>query len=314
MIARSSLLPTFLLFGGCSLIAGDTPRLHDPSLSISELARTGDANSAVFKSYNPNGPVRWNQGWPWKFDLTGIGWDISTTVTAITPRHVVMANHYHRKVGDPAVFHDRKGKPHRRVIQKIVPTSKFGLKSDVAVGLLDRPLPDSIRSYPLIKATQEEAKKLVGTHALVTEQDRRLFIHQIYLVSESFIRFRYDPRLHDSKKKRLISGDSGNPSFLLTHGELALIETHTGGGPGAGPFYGSTKMIAVLRKIIAQLDSNYQLRTVGIDRTVMKEAEAGRAAMPKPPTPATSRPKPSAHPTSTPSRKPRPRVVIPASP
>ncbi len=311
VFSRLALAP--LLLASC--VATSTPQLHHPDLSLATLAKTSEANSAVFKSYNPNGPVRWNQGWPWKLDLTGIGWDEATTVTAITARHVVMAKHFQRQAGGTAVFHDRDGKPHRRMILKIIPTSEVGLPSDVSVGLLDRPLPKSIRTYPLLSANADEAAQLIGAHVLVTEQSRRLFFHQIRNVNDTSIQFQYDPQLADSKKKRLIPGDSGNPSFVLSKGELALVETHTGGGPGAGPFYGSPKMIEALQKIIAQLDSSYQLRTVGIDQRLRKEAAPGRATISKgvATTAQTATPKPST-PSAPPTRRPRPRIVVPDSP
>ncbi|MFC7337051.1 hypothetical protein ACFQY0_07675 [Haloferula chungangensis] len=315
MILRLS----FLLFLLASCGAPSAPPLHHPDLSLPELAKAAESDSAVFSSYSPSSAVRWNQGWPWKFDLTGIGWDSPITVTAITSRHVVMANHYQRKAGRSAVFHDREGKPHRRVILKVVPTSKVGLGSDVAVGLLDQPLPKSIRTYPILSVTSEDAGQLVGAHVLVTEQKRRLFFHQVRSVHESFIHFRFDPHLADSRKKHLVTGDSGNPSFILSKGELALIETHTTGGPGAGPFYGSSQMIAALEKIIAETDASYQLRTVGIDQKVLKDAKACRASMPKPVSapPASTTPRSNSSdttPSAKTTRTPRPRVVVPENP
>jgi hypothetical protein len=290
-----------LLVGACSLNAGDGPPLHHPDLRLAKLAKTGEANCDVFKSYNANGPSSWNQGWPWKFDLTGIGWDGTTTVTAITPRHVVMADHYRRKAGSPAVFHDRKGKPHRRVIQKVLSAGDFGYRSDVAIGLLDLPLPKSIRNYPLLKSTEEELPKLIGALALVTDQKRRLYFHQIQYAGSDGIIFQFDSGLADFRHKRLVVGDSGNPSFLLSHGELVLVETHTGGGPGIGPCYGSPELVGTIRKIVANLDSSYQLRTVGIDGKVFKDAEMARASMPEPraftPSPV------------QPEKRPRPRIV-----
>ncbi|MGB6220009.1 hypothetical protein [Haloferula sp.] len=308
MTLRFSLLA--FLFASCA--APSAPSLHHPDLSLAGTARSGDTNPNVFLSYNPNGPVRWNQSWPWMFDLTGIAWDQPTTATSITPRHVVMANHYQRKVGSTAVFHDRRGKAHQRTVIKIIPTSEVGLQSDVAVGLLDRPLPESIRNYPILEVKDEQPPELAGAHALITDQHRRLFFHKIGLVFGSGLGFRYDTDLDPSKSKKLVSGDSGNPSFLLSKGELALIETHTGGGSGSGPFYGNSSMLAALRKAVATLDPTYQLRTVGMDQKLLKEAAAGRANMPglSPPRGATSPPatQPS---NANPTKGPRKRVVMP---
>ncbi|MDG1671900.1 MAG: hypothetical protein P8H96_13615, partial [Akkermansiaceae bacterium] len=58
-------------------------------------------------------------------------------------------------------------------------------------------------------------------------------------VNRFMIAFEYDVADTHGWGKKLIKGDSGNPSFLIDGQELVLVETHTSGGPGAGPFYGS---------------------------------------------------------------------------
>ena len=55
----------------------------------------------------------------------------------------------------------------------------------------------------------------------------------------------------------LIAGDSGNPSFLWIRGEPVLLETHTTGGSGAGPFYGSPINHAAINNAIASLAELY---------------------------------------------------------
>ena len=292
-------------------IQGGAP--HDPKLQLIDLARGNDTDGRLFTRYDPNGPSTWNQGWPWKLDLTGVSMDQNTTATAITPRHVVMADHYQRKTGGRVVFHTRKGRQIERHILKTLSFKQAGSSGDIAVGLLDHPLPASIRTYPVPAPRGDYNELLTGATALVTEQTRGLYFHQIAGINGSHVRFTFDSRINKSHQKNLVRGDSGNPSFLLTNGELALIETHTSGGPGSGPFYGAPEVVAKLREIIATLDPAYELKTVVIDARVLAEAAQNRAATPKPtPPPVIVRsPVSATTPGSTTPRQPRPRVVPP---
>lgn len=317
MNPRPTLFTLFILAASCAMPGaaedGSSPPPHDPTLELLEVA-TNPANNdpRLFLSYNPAGPVRWNQQWPWKFDLSGVGWNIASTVTAITPRHVVMADHFRRQVGAAAVFHDRKGRAHLRKIKQLVSLKDAGLQCDIAVGLLDKPLPASIRTYPLLDPRDDYNNSLSGAVALVTEQKRRLYFHAIHRIHGNVLQLSTDKRIDDSRRKQLIVGDSGNPSFILSNGELVLVETHTGGGAGTGPFYGTPEVIETLKKVISQLDPKYQLQTIALDAKTREAAKLGRTNWPQP---TTKRPAPSPAPTrpSTPNnpRKPRPRVIVP---
>ena len=68
------------------------------------------------------------------------------------------------------------------------------------------------------------------------------------------VRLGYIPEINPVYGRNLIVGDSGNPSFLIVNGQLVLLETHTTGGPGAGPFYGDPNIQAAIRAAIAEMD------------------------------------------------------------
>ena len=53
--------------------------------------------------------------------------------------------------------------------------------------------------------------------------------------------------------RALIKGDSGNPSFLWLDGEPVFIETHSGGGPGAGPFISFPKTYQAINTAMKDL-------------------------------------------------------------
>lgn len=296
----------------CQNMAGEGTRLHEPGLTLQKLATDSATPGTLFSHYQTSGVARWNRDWPWKLDLTGVAWDVPTTVTAITPRHVVMADHFQRAVGHSAVFHDRKGKAHSRKIIRIIRLRDLGVNCDAAVGLLDLALPKSIRTYPLPDVS--DPNELVGATTLVTDHSRNLSFHRIAGIVGTMIRFRHDPGFPKSRSRKLIVGDSGNPSFLLCRGELLLLETHTTGGAGAGPFYGANGIVAAIRKAIASTDPTMSLRLVKPDAPTLSDAKQHR----EPPVqPAPSPVKPNANPPSAttppPSepRRPRRRVIVP---
>ncbi len=315
------LVPSLILsFLVCANGSGAPPVLHSPDLRLDALAANSMGPSQLFKSYRVDGPVLWSRDWPWKFDLSGVAWDRNNTATLITPRHVVMAAHYIRGVGQPVVFHDRSGKPHARKIQQVVKLRDHGVQCDVAVGLLDKPLPGSIRCYPLPAVREDGGAALIGATALVTEQKRALYFHRITNVHDNWLGMRFDETLPETRRKSLVKGDSGNPAFILSRGELVLIETHTIGGAGAGPYYGSSAIQEKLREVIRELDPEFTFRTIDLDPPTLADAETGRRSIPPLPRPV---PQPTAgsdtrgnpatkSPATTEApRQPRRRVILP---
>lgn len=212
------------------------------------------ADPDIFDSYyahrNSNLANNWTRG----MDMSGVSFDNSRTATLITPRHVVMAKHYARNAADPVVFHDRKGKRVQRKLIGFYP----GL-GDVIVGLLDEPVPSHYTSYPLPTANTV-GSELIGKFVIVTDQHRKLFVHQVASVSGAVIAFQHDPNQTHGWSKNLIEGDSGNPSFVISGSELVLIETHTTGGPGAGTYFGDPAVQQSVREAVKKLDPNFQIK------------------------------------------------------
>lgn len=108
---------------------------------------------------------------------------------------------------------------------------------DVAVGELNEDVPSRFKVYRLPRPSPDESL-LIDRLVVVTDQNRRFFSHRIRAISGNGISFAYDKSEKPGWGKKLVSGDSGNPSFLISGRELVLLETLTTGGPGGGPFYG----------------------------------------------------------------------------
>lgn len=190
--------------------------------------------------------------------MSGVSFNDTRTATLITPRHIVMAKHYSRPVASQIVFHDRSGK---RIARKIL--GLMAAQGDVMVGLLDEPVPSRYRSYPLPESGTQIAG-LVGRPVIVSDQNRGLFVHQVAGGGGGIIGFKHDEAERYGWGKKLIVGDSGNPSFLIVGNQIVLVETHTTGGPGGGPYYGDPAVQASIRAAAAKLDPTYRIRTVKV--------------------------------------------------
>jgi len=201
----------------------------------------------LFSYYQPKAESKWRNNWAGKLDLTGVSWNDPRTATLISPSHIVMAAHFTRPADVPVMFHDKKGKPYERFIAKV---RTLGGVGDIAVAKLNLPLPREVKSYRFAKASEAT----IGRPVIITDQTSTLSVHRIAAVSGSGVRFEYIPGLNPFYGRNLIVGDSGHPSFLLQNGELVLLETHTTGGPGAGPFYGAPQVQAAIRAAIADMD------------------------------------------------------------
>jgi hypothetical protein len=196
----------------------------------------------VFEYYEPKGQSKRASNWTSALDLTGVSWNDTRTCTLISRQHVVMAAHYIRPSDVPVMFHDDVGTPHERYI---IAVKSLAPQHDVAIGKLNLPLPTGVKHYDL--ASPADAR--IGNDALVTDQTKHINIHQISMRDASGrIGFAYDPALPVQVKRNLVVGDSGNPSFILSGGDLKLLETHTFGGPGSGPDYSNPLLQSAIRE------------------------------------------------------------------
>ena len=97
---------------------------------------------------------------------------------------------------------------------------------------------------------------------IVSDQNRNLFVHRIAGFGNGIVAFKHQANNLHGWSKNLVVGDSGNPSFLIVGNDLVLLETHTTGGPGAGPYYGDAAVQQSVRRAVHKLDSSHRIRTV----------------------------------------------------
>ena len=267
MAARAGVIGLALVLASCAGGAGGSRPSSPPvaaggirpaaSNGLLALAPSlGGGRHAAFAQYDPKAKSTWAGGSVSSIDLSGVAFDQKQTATLIAPRHVLMAKHYQRKVGDRMVFHDRSGRPHTALLV----AAKNG-PNDIAVGQLDQPVP--VRPYRVLSPRADYGTLLKGVPVVTTNHKRHVFCHEITQVSASgWVSF--GPGKVPGVAGNLVVGDSGNPSFLLVNGEPILIETHTSGGFGGGPFISDPGNFAAINRLIGQMGGGEQLSVLEV--------------------------------------------------
>ncbi len=202
----------------------------------------------LFATYDVDRQVTWSTGWAATLDLSGVAWDSPRAGTLIHPRYVVFASHFPRRVDEELTFHDREGRP---LVRKIVAKRKIHRirTPDLSVARLDRPVPDTVATYPLFGLGTHSPHTLVGAPLIVTDQERRAHVFRINQVTrrQGFVIVVARPplgrELGAAWQERLQRGDSGHPAFTLLGGRLVLVSTLKGGGwTCQGPFMGDGRL------------------------------------------------------------------------
>jgi predicted small lipoprotein YifL len=232
-----------LSLASCGVSSGPPPADRAPDLAF---LPNRPEKGRIFTMYNHHGPSIRSGNWTSRFDLTGVSWNDTRTATAISRNHVVMAAHYIRPTTVPLIFHDRSGGRHIRTLTQVQTLTSVG---DIAVGRLNEPLPAGVAHYPLASPQDAAVMRL----ALVTDQTMTVSLHRIGRVSAGRVMLGYDPNIPKTYNRNLVSGDSGNPAFVISGSGLRLLTTFSTGGPGTGPFYGEPAISAAVAQTMARL-------------------------------------------------------------
>lgn len=183
--------------------------------------------------------------------------------TAITPRHVVLAEHYPLHQGDSIRFVTSNNTVITRTVVKASNISYNGVGTDARIVLLDSDLPSSIKPCNIFPDNFEtylpagvSSNTMQSLPLLCTDQQEKGLILDFIKENDS----ESTPSLQwgsPSIANRLafyepiIVGDSGNPIFVVTDSELWLLSTFHGGT--GGPFYGG--LVSELNEKIIELDT-----------------------------------------------------------
>jgi hypothetical protein len=202
-------------------------------------------------------------------DLTGISpWNSREgnrrAGALITPRHIAFATHYSLSPGDTVHFVANDN----TVVVRTVSAIRTVSGTDITLGLLNADVPSSITHYPIMSFSDFNkmitAEYLYRFAILVLDQEEKALVLDginTYPITQSGFPVRDSistPRM--SFSEALISGDSGNPSFMIVGGKPVLIETHT--SPLGGPNYSFYK--TQIDADLAVLGGGYESSNVDI--------------------------------------------------
>ena len=255
------------------------------------------SNRRLFDSYDRDAAANWaTRTWPCRLDLTGVSWSdyrcgpgqSAAECTLLSPRHVVWSLHYdnHHEVGDTIIFHDAFG---NRITRTLIGKSNYG-DDDVDIGLLDRDVPPSLKSYKVLPIKNTSGNSiswlpmLYGAQAIVTNRERECVVYNIITSDPASTTVTYGALTPRSRYFRLPprdffcgsptsdtsdqfqGGDSSNPDFIFVRGEQVVISHHWHTGiPGDGPFYGNPSVFTRINALMQQLGGGYQLTTISIE-------------------------------------------------
>ena len=193
---------------------------------------------------------------PWNSHRAG-----ESAGTAITPRHIIFANHFpiNNNTTIRFITNDNEVIERTLVAQERVLT--FGsFDSDFKIGILDSDLPSSIKPMKVIpKNVREYFYSQFGflnndgrIPIIMTDQEEKLIVADT-------IRFILNAYPTDANRlefsEELVNGDSGSPMIFLINSEPVLLSTILGGFAGSGVSSIATEYDAI-NSVIANLDAN----------------------------------------------------------
>ena len=247
--------------------------------SLLNGSQTIEANGNIFDTQNHAAPTytRNSDCWASSLDLTCISpWNSNASNrkagTLVTARHIINAAHYEFPVGTVVRFITSDNQIVERTIlsRKRHPDySQSGYVPDFTIYTLDSDLPASIRPCKVLPSNWENyisEENLADTRipALCLDQQEKALIGDLFLnelrsyrtgfPEHATIQLQYPVDSNRSTfRETIISGDSGNPAFLIVNGELVFFTVWTFGGAGKGTLI--SHYISEINQMITDADT-----------------------------------------------------------
>ena len=160
-------------------------------------------------------------------DLTCIsvwnsGTDARETATLISPRHVVLAQHYWDDAGhgDDRTF--RWVAADGMVVTRTLSSSQRIGTTDLRIGVLDSDVPATITPAKVLTAAA--ASRITGAAAIYTDQNQKVYVADIASLNDLTIAQSADTeRSAFWKSGGQVIGDSSHPIGLILDGEFVLL-------------------------------------------------------------------------------------------
>jgi len=279
--------------------SGTNPGVHDVHPSSNALLnatlaiddRIAGKNPAtalpIFLNYIANGNngifIRNPDCWAADIDLTCCSpWNSNArnrkAGTLISPRQVlfVVHSHYTPPVGTTMYF---VGKTNEIITRTLVATVRHpdcppppdGRYPDIAIGLLDSDVPTNIISFA--KVLPDDYAMILGTGqrlpCLRLDQEEKALIGDVGTIASSGRNTTATMPIWPDRMQfyeDVITGDSGNPMFIILDGQPVLLTLWTMGVEGSGT---STTMFKEdINALMRQLDDAYQLTPIDLSQFI----------------------------------------------
>lgn len=235
------------------------------SSSSTDLSLFTNRPTSTSTPWTRNPTVWTNQGTPVNF--TGVaGWNtVSGSIaydhgaTLISPRHFIAANHYNVNTGSVVGFIDASGNHIERTVVDNINIAG----TDISMGVLDSDVPDSITYYPIISSSTlasyfQKTQDVFEDMPIVTlDQEAKVLVSNMFNITNnsSMYHLKYGTLPRKEFGEILISGDSGQPAFMVIDNSPILLFTHyhSTDGPNIGAY------IAEINAAMATTPGGYQV-------------------------------------------------------
>ena len=208
------------------------PQLDPPNHAIKAIdqrlvGKSAATDKALYSSQNHSTAVYDRNATHWlaDVDLTCLSvWNSDGAAqkagVAITPRHVLFANHFVIANGSTMRFVTSSGEV---ITRTLTAQSRIGT-TDIQVGILDSDLPPSITPALVLPSNYASVMPLDAVPCITLDQEEKASVHDITTVSGGSVQID-DPT--DATRlafyEALVAGDSGNPFLILVDSRPVLV-------------------------------------------------------------------------------------------
>jgi len=222
----------------------------------------------VFENPFPENPKFWLRG----IDFSCVSpWNDSfgclRAGTAISKRHIVFANHFPLSKGERIAFVGEFGETSHYTLKN----TKAIHNTDIMVGLLDYELTPDIHPARILHDNFQKSLPIGTKWPVVTfNQKEQAFLSELSCHSNNetgVVQVRNLGTVNNTWRKfkgMMISGDSGNPAFLIYRGQAILLYCLLRGGDGYGPMIHCHKQ--EVQQAMDDLCPGYRLEAVDLQQ------------------------------------------------